>query len=897
MKWRGKSVHDGDWVLRDALTEQQIQHFRENVEPTLEFQVTGMNDDRVSVWHPKRVINLRKDVVAGSEQEECLVEWENHTVATWEPIDRVPQKMVNEFRESSANMMDVNTDADADADADTTAMKDDNESGVDDTPVTPQSGRGKRRKSVSTRGRTPSHSRRGTTQKATQDAHKRDLEEDMDDEEEEEDIDIGSTFSGSVNEEATPETPSTKKRRILQSGKTIRERQESMALDQVDELAAGFHRLSISNIFYILEFYSFPFNRFIHMILRYLNHLKSKSNRKDSITPEKLFFGYFKRDPERTPFMIFRNISLCDPCSLIPLSMRRTVVEDKHLLEVFTNLPHLRGIRIDRSQLSTYAINAFLDKNHGIEFLEVHYPNDGFANQLLFNLPDLVMNKMRKLRIGFSSGEIEDMSNMKEIMKHMVNLDNIVERVHEICPNLTDLDLDDSCEMTTMSDKGLEIVFQKMKLQKLSMVCVGISASQLSHHLSRNTTLTRLAVKSSLHNSALDAVTNHPRLNKFHILLQQAFTVTDKSATRQTPLPKSVMRERWQRFLTRRGQYNRYFSIAFDKPPRITRQQQQAANALILRRQQRLQMLETTKALLDAIASVAPADITLNCFEMIGLPKIVAERWTGKHFEALANIPTLRKLRLVHCRLNDTHLQELARTPFIDELILDHNRDVGDVGVRSLLMNTRLKRLDLVGNNKITDDCILKASSALPNSNLETLSLSQTGVRNVGVNILIKSCSALHTLDVHMCALTNDAFLNLPNNTTLKALVVAGCTDLTDDFLNLAAQSHSLSYLNVQYCVQLTTQGFSSLSQSQSLTEVNFATDRVQPFKGFNYDQWVASDLKDVMYKFADIKNLCRLVISHEQFPKQKDYRDLIEKSGIMVLEMPKPFGLIDCNW
>ena len=141
------------------------------------------------------------------------------------------------------------------------------------------------------------------------------------------------------------------------------------------------------------------------------------------------------------------------------------------------------------------------------------------------------------------------------------------------------------------------------------------------------------------------------------------------------------------------------------------------------------------------------------------------------YFPTLSNLlklfPNVKKLRIIgQEELNDSHLQYLSSS------------------VRSKLIVDNLSDLDISGSNRITDNGLkhLSIFHCLQRFNASLC----TGVSGVGLRHLSPS---------------------------LRRLELSECHGLTDAGLSAICNMHSLTYLSLWHCYNLTSNGFSCLSQ------------------------------------------------------------------------------------
>lgn len=114
---------------------------------------------------------------------------------------------------------------------------------------------------------------------------------------------------------------------------------------------------------------------------------------------------------------------------------------------------------------------------------------------------------------------------------------------------------------------------------------------------------------------------------------------------------------------------------------------------------------------------------------------IISLELSGRHLESLAELKTLKALRLFeNPRLDDKHLAILASMPSLTELFI-RNDSITDLGVANLGSMSNLKYLSLDRCKKLTDkslDTIEKMT------NLERLSMTETGLTIAGVHRIAK---------------------------------------------------------------------------------------------------------------------------------------------------------------
>jgi Ran GTPase-activating protein (RanGAP) involved in mRNA processing and transport len=109
--------------------------------------------------------------------------------------------------------------------------------------------------------------------------------------------------------------------------------------------------------------------------------------------------------------------------------------------------------------------------------------------------------------------------------------------------------------------------------------------------------------------------------------------------------------------------------------------------------------------------------------------------------QALRNHPTLRRLNLSRCQLEDAGLQRLVNSKLgvLQELVLSHNQ-ISDGGfLRKLLyINTDLKKLDLSFNHLTNFDCV-QFVAIYGFASLQSLDLTSNRISHVGASALGKA--------------------------------------------------------------------------------------------------------------------------------------------------------------
>ena len=114
---------------------------------------------------------------------------------------------------------------------------------------------------------------------------------------------------------------------------------------------------------------------------------------------------------------------------------------------------------------------------------------------------------------------------------------------------------------------------------------------------------------------------------------------------------------------------------------------------------------------------------------------IISLELSGRHLESLAELTTLKALRLFeNPRLDDKHLAILATMPSLTELFI-RNDSITDDGIANLEPMTNLKYLSLDRCKKLTDKSLDTLEKM---TNLERLSMTETGLTIAGVHRIAK---------------------------------------------------------------------------------------------------------------------------------------------------------------
>ncbi|EEF35079.1 F-box/LRR-repeat protein 2 [Ricinus communis] len=137
-----------------------------------------------------------------------------------------------------------------------------------------------------------------------------------------------------------------------------------------------------------------------------------------------------------------------------------------------------------------------------------------------------------------------------------------------------------------------------------------------------------------------------------------------------------------------------------------------------------------------------------------------------------------------------------------------------------LITNPRIKSLKLVGNNNLSDDCLIKIACCCPS--LQVLEISYCfGITEEGIKEVLRSCSEIRHLEMNRCVGIKNLDINveLPK---LEVLQVQG-PGIDDEALAvIAKRCQMLLHLDLAGCLNVTEKGVNEVVQNcTKLREMN----------------------------------------------------------------------------
>jgi len=162
-------------------------------------------------------------------------------------------------------------------------------------------------------------------------------------------------------------------------------------------------------------------------------------------------------------------------------------------------------------------------------------------------------------------------------------------------------------------------------------------------------------------------------------------------------------------------------------------------------------------------------------------------------------IPSIQRLNLSFCAsITDTGMKSLARLSAMEYLNLRSCDNISDIGLGYLAEGSiRLKTLDVSFCERVTDASMAHIATGL--FNLRSLSMAAAKINDEGICKISKTLLDLNTLNIGQCTHLSDKCLEDIAKTmnNLISIDLYGCTNITQDGINLLIQKQKLKSINL----------------------------------------------------------------------------------------------------
>eukprot|EP01132_Coremiostelium_polycephalum_P004691 gene4691-5859_t len=197
-------------------------------------------------------------------------------------------------------------------------------------------------------------------------------------------------------------------------------------------------------------------------------------------------------------------------------------------------------------------------------------------------------------------------------------------------------------------------------------------------------------------------------------------------------------------------------------------------------------------------------NVPLQKLQLEGCNSINIERC----LKVLANLKSLDSLNLSSTKVSDVDCQLFVNLKSLTQLDISRNSDISNIGLEHICNISTLKDLDLSRCTKITE-LGFQSLSKLPH--LESLQAEECGINDESMKS-IGTLRELRSLILISNPFTNEGAHYISNLTSLTALDLSMCTNITDSALVHFQNLSQLSRLNLNFCGNLTDSGVATLT-------------------------------------------------------------------------------------